>query len=257
MKEQNQENIDNKEIVTKKKNSTKKTVKSDYPLDENGNIDWLRLIPEKFIVPQDKSKKDIPISELQNHEKMILLGGWKFLLKKRGYISKHDIIHSSSNEFVSATCRITWTAHEDSDNIEQTYEASADSHLENTDGMMRKFLTANAQNRAFSRCVREYLNVNVVGKDETDKATIEEMLNHNREYGGNHIYAKSPQDSLRNLMTNKNHSLSDAITWFKSKKSKEILSPEEIDSINDWPDIPKHGCYALIHYFEEKEKSKN
>lgn len=256
--ENNQEQKEVTKKTTKKRPVKKVVINNDLPKDEDGNIDWLKMIPEKFIVPQDKMKKDIPVSQLENHEKMVLLGGWKYLLKKRGYISKHDFIHESSTEFVSATCRIVWTAHEDSNGIEQTYESSADAHLGNTDGMMKKFLTANAQNRAFARCVREYLNIHVVGKDETDKATIEEMINQNKNNSSNNIsYARTPQEGLKNLLLNNGFNLKYAIKWFKDeKKSNNILSVEEIDAITDWNDIPLSGCYALINAFEEWLKTK-
>lgn len=248
--------------TTKKRVSTKKAVKKtnvksneEFPRHEDGSIDWLKVIPDKFIVAQDKSKSDIPVSELLDHEKMILLGGWKYLLKKRGYIAKHDFIHNSSTEFVSATCRIIWAPHEDSNGIEQTYEASADAHVGNTDSFMQSFLTTCAQNRAFSRCVREYLNIHVVGKDETNKATIDEMLSMNKtdEDGAINSITQNVCTAIQNKLSKKKKGFLDAKKWLVYKK---LMTKEEVAKVKDWKDIPLNMCYSMLDYLVEQEKAE-
>lgn len=258
-----EDKVDNTKETTTEKKSTKKTVakksseptKKDYPRKDDGSIDWFAVIPEKFIVAQDKSKSNVPVSELKDNEKMVLLGGWKYLLKERGYISKRDIIHTTTRDYVAITCEIIWQAHEDSGNKEQTYQASADSHFDNTDGFMQNFLTTNAQNRAFARCVREYLNIHVVGKDETNKATIDELLSMNQEdkTGTLSGLTQTPHQALQNKLNKIGKGLNDAKKWLIFQ---DVLSKEEAEQIKDWKDIAVGHCYAIINYLTKKAEEE-
>ena len=48
----------------------------------------------------------------------------------------------------------------------------ANATLNNTSSFATKFLEAIACNRAFIRCVRNFLNVHIVGDDEIDKSAV-------------------------------------------------------------------------------------
>ena len=55
-------------------------------------------------------------------------------------------------------------------NILLIYSDTANATLDNTDSFCAKFLETIACNRAFVRCVRNYLGVHIVGADEIDKS---------------------------------------------------------------------------------------
>lgn len=248
MSEENTQEAMEPKKTTTKKTAKKTTAKQELPKKEDGSIDWLKLIPEEFIVAQDKSKADIPISELKDNEKMVLLGGWKYLLKLRGFKSKKDIIHSSSKDFVSASCEIVWLPHEDSGMQEQVYYASADSHDGNTDPFMCQYHTANAQNRAFVRCVREYLNIHIVGKDELSKNSIPDFSNESK---GVQSVSPKPQQVLEKIAASQNKNLSSALKWISEKQE---LPKEKIEKIKSWGDIPENVTYKMIGYLMNKKK---
>ena len=52
------------------------------------------------------------------------------------------------------------------------YEDMANATFENTSSFATKFLETIACNRAFVRCVRNFLNIHIVGDDEIDKSGI-------------------------------------------------------------------------------------
>ena len=55
-------------------------------------------------------------------------------------------------------------------NTHATYTDVGNATLANTDAFCAKFLETIACNRAFVRCVRNYLNIHIVGADEIDKS---------------------------------------------------------------------------------------
>jgi hypothetical protein len=181
---------------------------------------------------------------------MVLLGGWKYLLKERGYISKRDFVHVTNNEFAAITCQIVWAPHEDSGNISQTYEASADSHKGNTDSFMQSFLTTSAQNRAFSRCVREYLNIHVVGKDEifSSNDSLTKII---EDHKGSSGVATTPQQILEALANKNKKPLSAGIKWINHN---QYMDEDQLKEIKSWGDIPDDICYKMIAYLNKKTK---
>lgn len=256
-----------KKAVAKK--TTKTSNKKQYPKKEDGSIDWLKVIPEEFIVSQDYNKKDVPVSELKDHEKMILLGGFKFLLKERGYISKEDSIEYANfdgrNNIVICSCKIHWAAHPDSDQKDNIYTAAADAvystsdpNTTNVDSFMIKYLTAAAQNRAFVRAVREYLNIHIVGKDETDKITLESIVESNKGDGSKSLF-QTPQRALEKLASNMKpkRNLKGAKAWLKTQIDNGEISEFDVEGVSKWDDIPKNAALIMHDYLTQKKEEEN
>jgi hypothetical protein len=109
------------------------------------------------------------VEGLQDNQLLIMLGGIKELAKLRGYTSVDFELENISDNYVTAKCTISW-----SNNYETvdatTYTDVANASASNTDAFCLKFLETIACNRAFVRCVRNYLNVHIVGADEIDKS---------------------------------------------------------------------------------------
>ena len=97
-----------------------------------------------------------------------MLGGIKEIAKMRGYSSVDFDVDNISDGYVTAKCTIQWDANYESSST--TYTDVANATLANTDAFCAKFLETIACNRAFVRCVRNYLNIHIVGADEIDKS---------------------------------------------------------------------------------------
>lgn len=137
----------------------------EHKFTEDGLVNWLAMIPDKFIVAKEQFK-DKPFEELLDNEKLILLGGFKHVAKIRGFTSVQYNTIAANESFVSLSCRIDWTPNFETEDTGITFESCADAHPGSTDQMFSNFLTTIAENRAFSRCVRNFLNINVLGKEE-------------------------------------------------------------------------------------------
>ena len=149
----------------------------DYIFNEDGSIDWRSMIKPEFLYPNrgwfDARNKPVPKTTegLDDKQLLIMLGGIKELAKLRGYSAMDFEVNNISDGYVTAKCTINWT-----DNYETvheyatTYADVANATLANTDAFCAKFLETIACNRAFVRCVRNYLNIHIVGADEIDKS---------------------------------------------------------------------------------------
>lgn len=232
-----------KRVAKKAAKKVSKTAEQSFPRKPDGSIDWFAMIPDEFVVPQDRSFSG-DVKELDERNKMVLLGGWKYLLYKRGFIDKIDTIHTSTREYVCISCKIVWKPHVESDGEIQTYTSTADAHFDNTEGLMRRFLTTNAENRALARCVRGFLRINVVGKDEIDKATIDEMVKGDPAKETKSL-SGSPQKMAALKAKSMKRNFKGAREWLLKE---ERITQEECDKLNDWNDISDDDAFAIIGY---------
>lgn len=146
----------------------------DYVFNEDGSIDWRSMIKPEFLYPNKdwftSRNKDVPTSSegLEDKQLLIMLGGIKELARLRGFESvEFDV--SQQDGYVIAKCIIRWMPNY-SDPLGCRYEDVANATLANTDSFCAKFLETIACNRAFVRCVRNFLNIHIVGADEIDKS---------------------------------------------------------------------------------------
>jgi len=149
----------------------------DYTFNEDGSIDWRAMIKPEFLYPNkgwfEARSQPVPASVegLKDNQLLIMLGGIKELAKMRGYCGVEFKVENVSEGYVTAKCTIHWHENYESVNSYSTsYEDVANATLANTDAFCAKFLETIACNRAFVRCVRNYLNIHIVGADEIDKS---------------------------------------------------------------------------------------
>ncbi len=146
----------------------------DYVFNKDGSIDWRSMIKSDFLYPNrdwfTTRNKPVPDSTegLRDNQLLIMLGGIKELAKMRGYSSVDFEVDNISDGYVTAKCTIEWDGNYES--CATTYTDVANASLDNTDSFASKFLETIACNRAFVRCVRNFLNIHIVGADEIDKS---------------------------------------------------------------------------------------
>lgn len=220
-------------------------------IESNAEINWRKLIDPKYLVPNmsrfpvGTQQKTLNVEELEDSQLLILLGGIKELAHLRGFSSVSYIVHSCSPQYVAVTCRIKWNACEESNNKEVEFESLADAHLDNTKSFAKDFLMAIAENRAFVRCVRNYLRINIVGSDEVGDTNRGQQM---------------PEESSGNTVISSTHPV--AVLTELIKKAglnfdliKATMLKEGVKEAEDWQDlssIPNKTVFQLIQRIKKK-----
>lgn len=151
----------------------------DYIFNPDNTINWRSMINKEHLVPnrdsfknqKDVNLKEIDVSTLPDNQLLILLAGIKELAQIRGYTSVNYEVIQAQPDYVAVKCTINWIANYETSEKEVSFSALADAHLDNTKDFAKNFLMAIAENRAFIRCVRSFLKINIVGNDEMGKTT--------------------------------------------------------------------------------------
>ncbi len=159
-----------------------------YVRDEKtSKINWFRMIPANYLyLNQDKKAKiearigrkingplqDSDLTDLNETDLVITLAGVRHLLDLRGYKSVKMVVGNSDPGYAAVSCEILFTPLEDN-NTEQSFSACASAHTQSTKSWYQNYLVEAASNRAFCRCVRNFLGINVVAQDELGGASSE------------------------------------------------------------------------------------
>ena len=208
----------------------------EYIYDENGLVDWRKMVKEEFLVANKQKTKETDISKLDDKDLLILLGGIKNLAQIRGFKSVEYKVHAAAPDYVMASCGIRWVPNFETEGEEVYFEAMADASLSNTKSFARNFLAAIAENRAFVRCVRNFLRINVVGSDEMGDANLFTESNANASAPA----SADPHSLLSSVMKEKSVSFEDL--------NKKLIGEGKIEE-GAWSsvqDIPKSQIFALI-----------
>lgn len=150
-----------------------------YTFHQDNTINWRSMINKEYLVPnrdafknqKDINLKEIDISTLADNQLLILLAGIKELAQIRGYSNVKYKVIQAQPDYVAVKCTIDWIPNYETGMLPISFSALADAHLDNTKDFAKNFLMAIAENRAFIRCVRSFLKINIVGNDEMGKTT--------------------------------------------------------------------------------------
>ena len=146
-----------------------------YVFNDDVSVNWRAMIKEEHLFPNkswfESRKKDMPtsIQGLEDNQLLIKLGGIKELAKLRGFKNIKYTFQKCEQGHVAVTCGINFIPNYETAG-EVYFEDAANATLNNTSSFATKFLETIACNRAFVRCVRNFLNVHIVGDDEIDKS---------------------------------------------------------------------------------------
>jgi hypothetical protein len=160
-------------------------INNQYEFNEDGSVNWRAMIREEYLFPNkswfDLRKKDMPrsITGLQDHQLLIKLGGIKELARMRGFSKiSYDLIKSEIDH-VAVVCSILYIPNYETSGEPVLFQDVANATIENTSSFAKKFLETIACNRSFVRCVRNFLNVHIVGDDEIDKSDSQKPQQNN------------------------------------------------------------------------------
>lgn len=214
-----------------------------------GDVNWKKMLKPEHIAPNKEKTKETDISKLEDKDLIILLGGLKYLAKLRGYYSiDYQVVYTSADQmFVSVKCNIRWRPNYETDFVDVSTSALADASAYNTSGFSSKFLTAIAQNRAFSRCVREFLNVNIVSEEEID--STEQNVKTNQDPSV--VSAVDTYGVLETAMNEKGITFE----FIKNKLiKKKVESAETFQSVRD---IPSKFVFEFIEKVKKYKSKKD
>ncbi len=228
---------------TRDENGLLSTVEYIYNLD--GSINWRKMIKPEFLVPNAERTQETDLTKVKDNEMLILLGGLKYLAALRGFSDLSFKVEACGTGYCCVKCRIGWVPNYETGMEEVYFESIADAHERNTDpNMGANFLASIAENRAFVRCVRNFLKINIPGKDEM-KGDAQVSVESTEPPAG----PPSPASRLSALMIEKN------VTFPKIKatlKKEGLLEAEDYESVKD---IPSPRIFDLIGRLQKIEKS--
>ena len=164
----------------------------------------------------------------------------KELAQIRGFTNVKYDVKCPSSDYVVATCSIDWIPNFETENKPVTFSAIGDASPMNTNSFVSIYLGATAENRAFVRCVRNFLKINIVAADELGaKGAAAAALQQDTQSAvkGSDL---NPKDVLSSLMQEK------GISFDSVKKRLKEEGYEPMDKLNEVGDIPNIKTFELI-----------
>jgi hypothetical protein len=221
-------------IITRNKYGLIDDINLNYIFNDDGAINWRKMVKTEHLVPNRQKTQETDVSKLQDKDLLILLGGIKELAQIRGYTKVEYNVVSATESYFATSCRITWIPNYETDGREIVFEALADASCNNTKSFARFFLAAIAENRAFVRCVRNFLKINIVSQEELGDA---KLLDEAVTIQDN---PTSPHVLLEKVMKDRG-------VTFEALKNKLIKEKfDNAENLNNINDIAKVKIFELI-----------
>lgn len=228
-----------------------------YSFNEDGSVNWRAMIKDEHLFPNKSwfqlRKKDMPrsIEGLADHQLLIKLSGIKELARLRGFREVSFDVQAHDPNHVAVTCQIEFIPNYETDNQQVIFQDMANATIENTNSFAKKFLETIACNRAFVRCVRNFLQIHIVGDDEIDKSDSSSS-SASSSSSSSGVNPLSPTSLLKNKASEVLNcdSFEDFrkvyIKQWWQEKVEGIYQNESIKSAEKWEDIPGKETRILI-----------
>jgi hypothetical protein len=212
-----------------------------YVFNDDGLINWRGMVKTQYLVPNRQKTQETDVSKLEDKDLLILLGGTKELAQIRGYTKVEYKVVAATENYFATSCRITWLPNYETNGKEIVFESLADASTSNTKSFARFFLAAIAENRAFVRCVRNFLKINIVSQEELgDVKVLDEAVAIENPTSPHNLLEKIMKDKGINFET------------LKERLVKEKF--EKVDDIKAISDIPKAKIFELIERIKKIKK---
>lgn len=223
-----------------------------YKYREDGRIDWRAMVDNKHVVVNkerfERYNKPVPssIEGLDDKNLLVLLAGFKELADLRGYLDVDYTISRADDLEVVIKCSILFVENYETNGRQVRFSSTANASIHNTDGFGKIFLCAIAENRAFVRCVRNFLKIHIAGKDElsTAKKPTEDS-------------AGSKQEVVESDLTPQQQKIQEVLGKVSFDKAKKICVNFGIEEAANWKsikDIPDGKTYEVIGCIKEARK---
>ena len=217
-----------------------------YEFDDLGFINYRKLIPQEFLVPNRQifQKKDMLVPKtvegLDDNQILVLLAGWRWLARVRGFKNVAHEILSAADDVVLGKTTVCWRGNYETNDEDICFSALATASVNNTTGFGQYYLAEMAENRGFSRAVRGFLNIALVGADEIseikEKQSVQEFK------------LTEPHGVLQKKLEERGKSF----TKFKAEWIK--LGHDEAEEWDSIGDIPIKDVWVILEMIKKKEK---
>lgn len=223
-----------------------------YSFNDDGSVNWRAMIGSEHLYPNkdwfEIRNKAVPssVDGLEDHQLLIKLSGIKELAKLRGISNvRYEVVESNSERSV-VVCSVDFIPNYETGLEKTTFSSMANATLDNTSGFGNKFLEAIAENRAFVRTIRNFLNVHIVGADEIDSSGKKEITTVRKKGNGD----ISPQGILKKKLEESMaictfDDFKDQLReWYQDGTYKN--DPSTIKSWSDFQDVPAKECRKIL-----------
>lgn len=237
----------------------------EYKFKETGEVDWAAMIPSQYLVINKsyenkiveklgKPLSEVTVDEVEDHQKLTLLMGSRFLLDLRGYSKlKYSPPVYGSNGSVSVECEITFLPNYETEMRELVFSGIGEATTNNAGpigknkmGEWAYYLAAVAENRAFVRCLRNALRINILSKEEAQFETIEAAPLPTS--------GLDPHSMLQGILDSKKPKINFEVlkkTVIGHYKDKVKSDPSQWTSMKD---IPPNDIFILIGLLKQERK---
>ncbi len=216
----------------------------DYILEDNGLISWRKMVKPEFLVSNRDRTKETNTDNLQDKDLIILLGGLKDLAQIRGYTKVSYDVFAAAEHYVCVSCTINWLPNFETENREVSFQSLASTSLNNTKDFGKLYLAEMAENRAFCRCVRNFLRINIVSAEELSSNPSGNPFTNG---GATASSSNEPSQILADAMEQKG-------VAFDSLKKKLISEGySDAEELNSVKDIDKTKIFELISRIKNKK----
>jgi hypothetical protein len=220
-----------------------------YQFNEDGSINWRAMIKPEFLYPNKEwfEVRKMPVPEtvegLADHQLLVKLGGIKELARLRGFNSVQYTLNTLTDKYATAICEICWMPNYETCGVAQVFASTANATSDNCSGFGVKFLEAIAENRAFVRAVRNYLNIHIVGDDEIDKSKNKVAYEESEAI----VQALTPHGALQNACRQAGYSnFEDFLKLLRKFWKDESYKNESAKDWKSFDDIPVKDCRKLL-----------
>lgn len=232
-----------------------------YVFREDNSVDWVKmLLPQHFVINKayenqiveklGKPLVEVEAQEVEDHQKLTLLAGSRYLLDLRGFSKlKYSQPVYGTNGSVSVECEITFIPNYETDMRELVFSGIGEATMNNAGpigknkmGEWAYYLAATAENRAFVRCLRNALRISVLSKEEAQFETVAQQSQSQSQNSSLDFYS-----ILQNIMnTKKPNKISFDIlqkTIINNYQDKVKSDPSKWTSVKD---IPPNDVFTII-----------
>jgi hypothetical protein len=238
-----------------------------YYYTSEGRIDWKKMVDPKFLYVTSEYKEracqeqncaleNLDLSKVNDKYLRITIGGINQLANLRGYLAMDYPIMHVSDGSVTVTCAMTFIGNYETDMAPVSCAAVASANLYNVDKDFCQYLATFAENRAFTRCVKRALQINIVGEDEIGIGTKQEIPQATS-------HSETPSSApvagfeARHLLETKCNERS--ITFEQMKSAAALHANTWVKAPVDWngfEDIQPTDAFFVLGKMDEADKKK-
>lgn len=225
----------------------------DYIFDEQGFVNWRAMIkPEHLFVNKDwfeSREKEIPksIDGLEDSQILIKLAGIKDLARLRGYKKVSYQIERCELDHVHVQCTIEFIPNFETNNESVTFSSIANATVYNTDNFGTRFLDPICENRAFIRCVRNFLGIHIAGDEEIDKSNSSKNILEKEMATTGGVVEITPHETLKKHLFSKYgcNTFSGFLDILRNFWEANIYRNEETKNWEKFEDLSAKDCRVI------------